>query len=118
MPTKTLRAVLFSAIGFLGVAGAAQADPMFPSLALAPLSAAELADLDRGYAPRDTDGFGSAVAAAFPQINDDDIVEAPVATASDEWRDAPRARPGIAEMRERFETGDTPQFLLTRFTTE
>ena len=118
MLTKSFRAVFFAVTGLAAAASAAQADPMFPSFALAPLSAAELEDLERAAPTREAPLFDSAVAAAFPQISDDDIVEAPVAASTLEWDDAPRARPGIAEMRERFETGDTPQFLLTRFVTE
>ena len=114
---RTLRAAGLALIGLVAVPGFAAADPTFPTFVLAPLSAAELSELEHGAAPKVTLGLDTALDAAFAQSDDVDIAEAPLNAALPEWDEAPRGR-GIAELREEFETGDTPQFRLTGFSTD
>ena len=109
MLVKTLRAACLAAIGLVAFSGAAAADPVFQTFVLTPLSASELSDLEHGAAPR--------ITPSFIDINDVDIAESPVSAGQIDWREAPRSR-GIAEMREQFETGDTPLFQITRFSTQ
>ena len=97
-----------AAVALVAISGAANADPMFPSLALAPVNASGPAAAPEAPA-FDLD------APVFFESGGLDIVDDPLYAANSEWEQAPGTRPSFAEMREQFETGDTPQITLTRF---
>ena len=107
-----------AAMGLLAAPATALAEPLFPSLVLAPLSAADKAEIAPQVDQRADAGFDAGLTPAFIPVGGLDIVEDPLYAAETDWRPAPGARRSIAEMRESFETGDTPQITITRFSTQ
>ena len=122
MSVKTLGVYSAAFIGFLSLPAAALADPLFPTFVLAPVSATEFSEIETADTPEAPPILDSALSIAFLETDDLDIAEDPIADrsygASDGWERAPTARRSIAELRESFETGDVPQFTLTRFVTD
>ena len=114
MSVKPIRAALAAAFAVFAVAGPAQADPLLSAFVLAPLDAAEKAELQRQEPVQVGIDFDAPLFAAGG-LDDVDIDAAPLRAYSEEWRDAPTPPNSIAARRQMFEEQDQPQFLLTRF---